>query len=210
MQAANGEGQGLTPGEGWETIYETMERGRTSMYLAGTTAILLLWGVIVSLGFFSQYAIETFATGFADERPWFPGPLWGVLGVAGMLGSAAIGHRASKGNAAGAAARSAGIRVFLYWLAVVAAGFLITAGTGMWNEESGDLIPGVVIGIVALGFVLFGIMTRPMLGAVGVGIAAAYYLPHHFAGDGALAVSASSMLAVVLLGAAWARKSGEL
>ncbi|MYF64518.1 MAG: hypothetical protein F4185_00555, partial [Chloroflexi bacterium] len=79
MQAANDGGQGLTPGEGWEAIYETMERGRTSMYLAGTTAILLLWGVIVSLGFFSQYAVETFATGFADERPWFPGPLWGVL-----------------------------------------------------------------------------------------------------------------------------------
>ena len=210
MQAANGEGQGLTPGEGWEAIYATMERGRSSMYLAGTTAILLLWGVIVSVGYFSQYAVETFATGFADERPWFPGPLWGVLGVAGIAGSAIIGHRASKGNAAGAAARSAGIRVFLYWLAVVASTFLITAGAGMWTEEAGDLIPDVAIGIVALGFVLFGIMTRPMLAAVGVGIAAAYYLPHHFSGDGALAVSASCMLAVALLSAAWARKSGTL
>ena len=210
MQAANGEGQGLTPGEGWEAIYATMERGRSSMYLAGTTAILLLWGVIVSLGYFSQYAVETFATGFADERPWFPGPLWGVLGTTGMVGSAIIGHRASRGTASGRAARSAGLRVLAYWLAVVASAFLITAGAGMWNEEAGDKIPGVTIGIVALGYVLFGIMTRPMLVAVGVGIGAAYYLPYHFAGDAALAVSAASMLTVALLGALWARRSGTL
>ena len=210
MQAANGEGQGLTPGEGWEEIYETMERGRSSMYLAGTTAILLLWGVIVSLGYFSQYAVETFATGFADERPWFPGPLWGVLGTTGMVGSAIIGHRASRGTASGRAARSAGLRVLAYWLAVVASAFLITAGAGMWNEEAGDKIPGVTIGIVALGYVLFGIMTRPMLAAVGVGIAAAFYLPHHFAGDAALAVSAAATLAVALVGALWMRRGGTL
>lgn len=210
MQGANGEGQGLTPGEGWEAIYETMERGRSSMYLAGTTRILLLWGVIVSLGYFSQYAIETFATGFADERPWFPGLVWGVLGTMGMVGSAIIGHRASKGIAAGAAARSAGIRVLSFWLAVVGSTFLITAGAGMWNEESGDQIPGVTIGIVALGYVLFGIMTRPVLAVVGVGIGAAFYLPYHFAGDAALAVSAAAMLTVALLGALWAHKSGTL
>ena len=181
------------------------------MYLAGTTAILLLWGVIVSLGFFSQYAVETFATGFADERPWFPGPLWGRPSRGRDRGQRH--HREPREQRAtqqGAAARSAGIRVFLYWLAVVASAFLITAGAGMWNGESGEQIAGVAIGIVALGYVLFGIMTRPMLAAVGVGIAAAYYLPHHFAGDGALAVSASCMLAVALLGAAWARKSGVL
>ena len=210
MAAANGEGQALTPGEGWEAIYATMERGRSSMYLAGTTAILLLWGVIVALGYFSQYAVETFAPGFADERPWFPGPVWGVLGAAGMAGSSIIGHRASKGLAAGVAARSAGIRVFSFWIAVVVSAFVITAGAGMWNEESGDQIPGVVIGVVGLGFVLFGIMTRPMLAAVGVGIAAAFYLPHHFAGDAALAVSSAATLAVALAGALWMRKSGVL
>lgn len=210
MAAANGEGQALTPGEGWEAIYETMEQGRSSMYLAGTTAILLLWGVIVALGFLSQYAIETFATGFADERPWFPAPVWGILAIAGMAGSSIIGHRASKGLAAGAAARSAGIRMFFFWSAVLAAAFLVPAAAGMWNEESGDKIPGVVIGFVALGFVLFGIMHRPMLAAVGVGIAAAFYVPYHLAGDAALAVSAASVLAVALLGALWAHKSGTL
>ena len=210
MAAANGEGQALTPGEGWEAIYETMEQGRSSMYLAGTTAILLLWGVIVSLGYFSQYAVETFATGFADERPWFPAPVWGILAIAGMAGSSIIGHRASKGLAAGSAARSAGIRMFFFWSAVLAAAFLVPAAAGMWNEESGDKIPGVVIGFVTLGFVLFGIMHRPMLAAVGVGIAAAFYVPYHFAGDAALAVSAASVLAVALLGALWAHKSGTL
>lgn len=210
MAAASGEGQALTPGEGWEAIYATMEQGRSSMYLAGTTAILLLWGVIVSLGYFSQFAVETFATEFADERPWFPGPVWGVLGAAGMVGSSIIGHRASKGLAAGAAARSAGLRVFSFWIAIVVSAFVITAGAGMWNEESGDQIPAIVIGLVGLGYVLFGIMTRPMLAAVGIGIAAAYYLPYHFAGEAALAVSAAATLVVTLTGALWMRKSGVL
>ncbi len=210
MAAANGEGQALTPGEGWEAIYETMEQGRSSMYLAGTTAILLLWGGIVALGFLSQYAIETFATGFADERPWFPAPVWGILVGVGMAGSAIVGSRASKEVAAGAAARSAGIRVFFFWAAVLAAAFLVPAAAGMWNEESGDQIAGVVIGIVALGYVLFGIMHLPLLAVVGVGTAAAFYLPQHFAGEAALAVSAASMLAVALLGALWAHKSGTL
>ena len=39
-----------------------------------------------------------------------------------------------------------------------------------------------------LGYVLFGIMTRPALAAVGVGIAASYFLPSYLAGDAALAV----------------------
>ena len=210
MQAANGEGPGLTPSEGWEAIYATIERGRSWMYLGGTTTILLLWGVIVSLGFLSQYAVETFAPGFVAERPWFPAPVWGVLSAVGMLGSAIIGHRAGKGLAAGPAARSAGMRVFFFWMAVLAAAFLVPGGAGMWNEESGDKIPGVAIGIVALGYVLFGIMHRPMLAAVGVGLAAAYYIPAHLAGDAALAMSAAAMLTVALLGALWAHKSGTL
>lgn len=210
MQEANGDDRPLTPEEGWEAIYATMERGRSSMYLAGTTTIMLLWGVIASLGYFLQYAVETFAPGFAAERPWFPGPVWGVLAATGMASSAIIGHRASRGIAVGATARSAGMRVFFYWLAVAAATFLVTWGAGMWNEGAGRQVPGVAIGIVALGYVLFGIMQRPLLAAVGVGIAAAFYIPHHFAGDAALAVSAAATLAVSLLGAAWVRKSGVL
>ena len=93
---------------------------------------------------------------------------------------------------------------------MIAAAFLITAGAGIWNEETGDKIPGVTIGIVALGYVLFGIMHRPMLAAVGAGIAAAYYIPYHLAGDAALAVSGAATLTVALLGGVWAHKSGTL
>ena len=66
------------------------------------------------------------------------------------------------------------------------------------------------MGIVALGHILFGIMHRPAIAAVGAGFAAAFYLPSYLAGDAALAVSAAATLVVVALGAAWTRKSGVL
>jgi len=176
--------------------------------MAGTATILLLWGVIVSLGLISQYFLGSFE--FASRNPWIVGPLWGGLATVGMVGSAIIGHRASGRDAAGNAVRSAGIRVFLFWIAVVAAVFLIPAFAGMWTEESAHKIPHVAFGIVALGYVLFGIMHRPVIAAVGVGIAAAHYVPSHLAGDAAPIITAAVILAVVALGAAWIRRSGVL
>ena len=211
MQGSSSEERPLSPDESWHTIHSTMETARSSMYLAGTTTILLLWGVIASLGYFSQYAIETFAPGFSAERPWFPGPVWGVLATAGMVSSAIIGHRAGREKAAGDAMRGAGIRVFLFWLAVLAAAFFIPAAAGMWNADGADGIPRVAIGVVALGHVLFGIMLRPVIAAVGVGIAAAFYIPIYLVdGDEAMLVSAALMLAVMVLGAWWIRRSGVL
>ncbi len=128
--------------------------------------------------------------------------------VPGMVGSAIIGRRAGRKIAPGGAARSAGIRVFLYWLAVVVAMFLIPAAAGMWNAEDGDNIPGVTIGIVSLAYILFGIMHRPVLVIVGVGFAAAFYIPNVLIGDVAIPVSGGLMLVVVVLGAWWIRKSG--
>ncbi len=209
MQAANGEGQGLTPGEGWEAIYATMERGRSSMYLAGTATITLLWAAIATLGVGSQYAILTLASEFSERSPWIFGVLWGILMVPGMVGSGFIGRRAGRKIALGNAARSAGIRVFLYWLAVVVAVFLIPAAAGMWNAEDGDSIPGVAIGIVSLAYILFGIMHRPVLAATGVGFAAAFYIPNYLVeGDEAMLASVASMVVVVVIGAWWIRKSG--
>ena len=210
MERSDQKSESLTPQESWGSIHATLEEARSSMYVAGTATILLLWGAIVSLGFISQYATETLATDFASRNPWFAGPLWGVLAVAGMLGSAIIGHRAGREKAVGDVARSAGIKVFLFWLSVAAAAFLIPAAAGMWNEESGPDIPHVAIGIVALGHILFGIMNRPVIAAVGVGIAAAFYLPNYLAGDTALAVSAAATLTVAALGAVWIRRSGVL
>ena len=210
MQGSDSEARALTPEESWHTIQATMDAARSSMYVAGTTTILLLWGVIASLGLISQYAIETFATELTTRTPWIYAPLWGVLMVAGMVGSAIIGHRAGSREADGDAIRSAGIRVFLFWLAVVAAAFFIPAAGGMWNADDGANIPRVAIGIVALGHVLFGIMYRPVIAAVGVGIAVAFYVPSYVAGDAAPVVTAVAIMIVVALSAAWIRKSGVL
>ena len=205
-----GEEAALTPQESWQAIHATMEGARSSMYIAGTATILLLWGIIVSLGFISQYATETLAPDFAGSNPWFAAPLWGVLVVAGMVGSAIIGSRAGSRDASGDAMRSAGIRVFLFWLAVVTAAFLVPMAAGMGTEEAGDKMPYVAIGIVALGHVLFGIMHRPVIAAVGLGLAAAFYVPGYLVGDAALLVSGGAMLAVAALGWAWIRRSGVL
>ena len=198
-----------TPEESWRTIHETMDRARSSMYVAGTATITLFWAAIASLGVGSQYAILTQAPEFAERSPWIFGVLWGILMVPGMVGSGFIGRRAGRKIAAGDAARSAGIRVFLYWLAVVVAIFVIPAAAGMWNGEDGDNIPAVVMGIVALAYILFGIMHRPVLAAVGAGFAAAFYIPNHLVdGDEAMLVSAALIVVVVVLGAWWIRKSG--
>ena len=210
MERSDQKSESLTPQESWGSIHATLEEARSSMYVAGTATILLLWGAIVSLGFISQYATETLATDFATQNPWFSAPLWGVLTVTGMMGSAVIGHRAGRKNAAGDAVRNAGIRVFLFWLAVATTAFFLPAAAGMWNADAGANIPHVAIGIVALGYVLFGIMHRPMIAVVGVGIAAAFYLPNYLAGDAALAVSAAATLTVAALGAVWIRRSGVL
>ncbi len=209
MQESDGETAGLTPEESWRDIHATMDRARSSMYVAGSATILLLWAAIASVGVVSQYVILTLASEFAERSPWILGVLWGVLMAPGMVGSGFIGRRAGRKIAAGDAARKAGIRVFLYWLAVVVAVFLIPAAAGMWNAENGDNIPGVALGIVSLAYILFGIMHRPVLAAVGAGFAAAFYIPNYLVdGDEAMLVSAALMLAVVILGAWWIRRSG--
>ncbi len=210
MQESSGEARKLSPGESWNTIHSTMETARSSMYLAGTPTIMLLWAAIASLGVGSQYAILTLAPDFAERSPWIFGVLWGVLMVPGMVGSGIIGRRAGRKIKPGDAARSAGIKVFLYWLTVVVAAFLIPAAAGMWNAENGDKIPGVTLGIVSLAYILFGIMHRPALAVVGAGFAAAFYIPNYLLGDVAMVVSAALMLAVVALGAWWIRRSGVL
>ena len=44
MQGSDSESRALTPEESWHAIQATMDAARSSMYLAGTTTILLLWG----------------------------------------------------------------------------------------------------------------------------------------------------------------------
>ena len=211
MQESNGEAESLSPQEGWQSIHSTMEVTRSSMYLAGTPTIMLLWSAIASVGVGSQYAILTLTPEFAERSPWIFGALWGVLMVPGMVGSGIIGRRAGKKIAPGDAARSAGIRVFLYWLAVVVAAFLIPAAAGMWNVGRRGQHTGVTLGIVSLAYILFGIMHRPAIAVVGAGFAAAFYIPNYLVDSyEAMLVSAALMLAVVVLGAWWIRRSGVL
>ena len=81
----------ITSEDALESIHATLDRSRSLMYVAGWPSILLLWGAIVSVGYLTQFVVETAFTTFADDYPWFPGPLWGVLGTIGMIGSSNIG-----------------------------------------------------------------------------------------------------------------------
>ena len=197
-----------SPENSWQIIHDTMDQSRNSMYLAGMNTILLMWGGLMALGYLGQFAILSFASDFADRSPWIFAPFWLVIVAIGIVASSIIGHRASKSRSDGDAARNAGLRVFAFWIVVVAAAFLIPGAAGLWNDDTASSIPGVAIGIIALGYMLFGIMHRPGLAVVGVGIAAAYFIPDYLLGDIAAAVTAVLMLAVVFAGAFWLRKSG--
>ena len=208
MKDREGAGEPITPTEGWLAIQETLDSSRSAMYVAGWPTIMLLWGAIVAAGYLSHYAVETFAATFAEDYQWFPGPLWGGLGFVGMVASSVIGYRASRTNAIGRTATSVGLRVFFFWMSVVAAAFIVPAASGMWTADTdADAIRGVGIGIVALGYILFGIMHHAAIALVGLGIAAAFYVPTHFAGDATLVVSAVLMLVVVAAAWVWIRKS---
>lgn len=197
-----------TAQESWRTIHESMDRARSSMYIAGSAPILLLWTAVAAVGVSTQYAITALAPDFADQSPWIFGVLWGCLMVPGMTGSAFIGRRAGRKVALGDAARSAGIKVFLYWMTVVAAMFLIPAAAGMYNGEDGEQIPMVTLGIVSLAYILFGIMHYAVLAVIGVAFAAAFYIPNVLLGDVAMPVSGGLMLAVVGIGAWWMHRNG--
>ena len=208
MQKQDSEGQGITPEQGWTSIHATLDRSHSSMYMAGWTSIMLLWGAIVAVGYLSMYSIKTLAPEFATDYSWYPGPLWFGLVIPGMIGSSIIGHRASKQNASGPSATAAGLRVFGFWMAVVAAAFIIPAASGLWTADSDPIaIAGIGVGIVALGYILFGILHHPAIALVGLGFAASYYLPRHFAGDAAPVVSTALIIAVVAAAWVWNRKS---
>ena len=208
MAGYDAEAREPTPEESWRAIHETMERSRSSLHVAGAAPILLLWGILAPLGYLAEHLLDTAWADLAAGSPWIRAPLWGLLAGSGIAGSAVIGHRAGRAVAPGAGGRAAGIRVFLFWLAVAAAAFLVPAAAGLWTADGASAVPRVAIGIVALGYVLFGIANAPVIAVVGAGIAAAFYIPSYLAGDHALVVSALATLAVASLGAGWMRLRG--
>ena len=207
MQQAEGRRPEFTPEDGWRTIHATLAQSQSSLYLAGAAYILLLWGAIASAYFFALFAIAELAPGFEASYPWYHGPLWVVLGTSGMIGSALIGRHEGSRNADYVTARRAGLRVFAFWMAVVTAAFLVPGAAGLWSSEGAENIPHVAIGIVCLGYVLFGIMHRPALVTVGVGMAAAFYIPAYLGGDLAALGTGAGWLAVTVAGALWIRRS---
>ena len=209
MQRSESSRPQITPEESWRAIHSTLAQAQSSLYLAGTAYILLLWGALVSVYFFALFAIAELAPGFEASYPWYPGPLWGIIGTPGMIGSALIGHREGARNADYATARSAGLKVFAFWMAVVAAAFLISGTAGLWSPEGAERIPHVTIGVIALGYVLFGIMHLPALALVGVGMAMAFYIPAYLAGEFATLGTGAGMLAVTVFGAAWIHRNGQ-
>ena len=92
MKNQDREEQRITSEDAWESIHATLDRSRSLMYVAGWPSILLLWGAIVSVGYLTQFVVEMAFPTFADDYPWFPGPLWGVLGTIGMIGSSIFGR----------------------------------------------------------------------------------------------------------------------
>ena len=208
MKNQDREEQRITSEDAWESIHATLDRSRSLMYVAGWPSILLLWGVIVSVGYLTQFVVEMAFPTFADDYPWFPGPLWGVLGTIGMIGSSILGHRAGHANSDGPTATRAGLRVFFFWMTVITAAFIIPAASGLWTFETYEpAISRVAVGIVALGYILFGIMHHRAIALMGVGIAAAHYAPSYFAGDFSNAVSAIFVLMAVAIAWTWIRKT---
>ena len=202
----------LTPEESWQTIHATMDDAQRSMYVAGMATILMLWGVIMAVGYITMYALYEYAPDFAEEKPWIFGLLWWVLGPIGGISSGIIGHRASRRLAYGAAGRRAGIRVCLFFVTQVVATFLILGVAGVLDVESaadGEVLTASIAGFVALAYILFGIMTRVVIAMAGVGFALAFFAPYYLLDDAALAVTGVLCLVTFGLAFAWIRRTGE-
>ena len=210
MQGSQRSAAGISAAESWQSIHQALESRHRSLYMAGSAAILLLWGAIMAVYFLATFAIGELAPEFVAAYPWYHGPVWALLGPLGMIGSAIIGHRAGERNADPATARNAGIRVFLYWLAVALAAGLLPGVAGLWDSDLAENIPRTVLGVIFLGYVLFGILFRPALAVVGAALVAAVLIPHYFAGDWAGLITGLGVLAVCGAGAAWIRRSGLL
>lgn len=199
----------LSAEEGWETIHATIHDARSALYTAGSTAILLMWGGIISVAYLAQYAVATFAADFAEQYPWFPGLLWPAITLPGVIGSMTIGYRAGRALSPGAAMQSAGIRVFGFWMTVIAAAGLLPGAAGLWNDTGAEKIPFVLFGVITLGYVLFGILHRTVIAVFGLGLAVTFYVPHYLFDDVAPAVSGVASLVLLAGVALWVRRNDE-
>jgi len=77
------------------------------------------------------------------------------------------------------------------------------------SEAGAEKTPFVMLGVFALGYVLFGILNRTVIAVFGVGMAVAFYAPHYLFDDVAPAVSGIAMLVMLVSVAMWVRRTGE-
>ena len=69
MRGSEGGEAALTPQESWGAIHTTMDKARSSIYLAGTSTILLLWGALTSVTYFFEYWLQTGAPIWRSKAP---------------------------------------------------------------------------------------------------------------------------------------------
>lgn len=78
---------------------------------------------------------------------------------------------------------------------------------GMWTSDAPAAnMSRAVVGIIGLGYVLFGIRVRPMLAVIGVGIVAAFFVPSYLFDAATPSVTTVLTMAVSLAGMLWLRK----
>ena len=209
MNNPNNNPNELSPEASFNAIHSTLSQSQSALYLAGTATILLLWGALAAIGYLAEFAIANLAADFVADKPWFRAPVWGGIVIIGMVASSIIGSRASRQLADRATARRTGLKVFSFWMAVTTASWLIPGLSGLWtSEDPAQHIPGVAVGIVALGYILFGLFSRLAVSLLGIGFAASYYIPAYLAGEDAYPITAVLMLILIGAGALWLRKSG--
>ena len=98
MPNSEGGGAALTPQESWGVIHTTMDKARSSIYLAGSSMILLLWGALTAVSYFFEYWLQTGGSDLAEQSPWVRAPFYGTFIAVGIVGSAIIGRREATKN----------------------------------------------------------------------------------------------------------------
>ncbi|WP_428115398.1 hypothetical protein [Candidatus Poriferisodalis sp.] len=99
--------------------------------------------------------------------------------------------------------------ILLMWAGIISAAGLLPGAAGLWNETRAETIPYVLVGAIALGYVLFGILHKPVIAVFGLGYAVSFYVPHYLFDDIAPAISGIAMLALLAATFVWVHRNDE-